>query len=142
MAIFSSRTLTYLRICFLSALSFYLLKDPIFLLEYPLAVLLARSMELPIVQMNAYDPVFGIFSFIIATLALHDLVPLFESNVTYFESIVPSRLLFFFGMAVYCCCGSSFYICNNLVFVYCFFEIFFNVLIFSSLREEKYERIK
>lgn len=45
-------------------------------------------------------------------------------------------------MATYACVGSNYFLCNNIVFVYCFFEIFINVLLFSALKDEKYQRLK
>lgn len=93
-------------------------------------------------ELNEYSPVFGIISVLFLVIAFSDLIPLMGSNVAYFESAVPFRLFLFFGLATYCYVGSSFYICNGLVFVYSFAEVWFNFLIYAALRDEKYVRDK
>ncbi|ODQ79349.1 hypothetical protein BABINDRAFT_161758 [Babjeviella inositovora NRRL Y-12698] len=105
-------------------------------------LLLSTSMQLPIVEIDDYNPIFGILALLFGVLAMSDLVPLFEANTMYFESITPSRLVVFFSLAAYSYLGDSLYFCNNIVFIYCFMEVWFNMLLFSSLKDEKYTRIK
>ncbi|CDK29349.1 unnamed protein product [Kuraishia capsulata CBS 1993] len=138
----SSQTLNYARICFLLSCAFFVLKDPTAVCRYSMLVLLAGSFKLPLVNLEPQDPRNGVISLFLLMLAVSDLVPLLESNVQYFESVVPTRVLILFTLAGFCYFSSSIYVANSLVFGYVFMEIWFSLMIFSSLRDEKFQRMK
>lgn len=143
MQFLSARTMLYLRVCFLSAITFYCLKDPSELINSGFVRLLGQAMQLPTIQIDDInDPIFGLVALAFGSLTLAEIVPLFSDNVEYFESIVPARLFVYFLLCSYSYGGQSDFICNNVVFVYSFFEIWFNFLIFSNLRDERYHRVK
>lgn len=142
MQFLTSSTLLYIRILFLLVLSFYCLKDPNMLLNSNFSLILGQAMRLPIVQMKSKNPLVGILSIAFASNALADLLPLLSKNIAYFETLVPIRLFIFFGLTSYAYLGNVDYVCNNIVFVYSFFEVWFNFLIYNNLRDEKYYRLK
>ncbi|GMM35424.1 Ilm1 protein [Saccharomycopsis crataegensis] len=65
-----------------------------------------------------------------------------ELYFTYFENLVPLRLLFFFALTGYSYISENPLVANNLVSTYGFIEIWFNFVIFNNLREEKVKRYK
>ena len=142
MQFLSANKLLYLRVVFLTLLSFLTMSNPHAIAMSGFALLLGEAMRLPIVQLSETDPLLGILSLFLGTLALTDLVPLLAHNVDYFETVVPVRLVVFFIMAGVSYFSENTSLGNNMVFVYCFFEIWFNVLIFSNLKDEKYYRLK
>lgn len=143
MQFLTSRTILYLRVCFLALITFYCIKDASMLLNSGFVVLLGQAMQLPTIQIeDMEDPIFGLVALAFGSLTLAEVVPLFSDNIEYFESIVPARLFVYFMLGGFSYVGSYDLVCNNVVFVYCFFEIWFNFLIFSNLRDERYKRVK
>ncbi|AOA64573.1 hypothetical protein PP7435_CHR4-0588 [Komagataella phaffii CBS 7435] len=137
MAFISAANFTYIRLGYLLTLSFLLLKDPVYLVHYPMIILLTRAMNLPELEMDELNPIFGLISVLILLYAVHDLIPLLEGNVVYFRSIVPVRVSLFLILIFYCYVGSSYYLCNGLIFSFLFMEIWFNFFLYSLLNEEK-----
>lgn len=143
MAIISSSKVLFVRIAFLFALSYYCLKDVEFILRNSTLVAFSHSMNLPQLVINKHSSQLGLFSLLFFFAGLHDLIPLLEKNHTYFLSIVPTRLTFFFivtGLSFYQ--EHNLYLHNNAVFAYGFIEIWTNFLIFTSLREERNTRFE
>ncbi|ODV67677.1 hypothetical protein HYPBUDRAFT_108344 [Hyphopichia burtonii NRRL Y-1933] len=142
MQFLSARSLLYIRVLLLLVISFLLITDPQSLTDANFTILLAQAMELPFAQVSDTNPLLGILSIVFGVQAISDLIPLLAENIEYFETITPTRLIFFFGLGAYTYLSSNSIIANSLVFVYAFFEIWFNFLIFNNLRDEKYYRLK
>ncbi|GMG41518.1 unnamed protein product [Ambrosiozyma monospora] len=142
MAFFSAKFLGYSRVSFLAFVSYKLLTEPGTVLEYSGVMVLASAMNLPLLMVNDNSPIYGSLAVLLFTLAFTDFLPLVDDNTQYLELAAPARLLFFFVLAIYTCMGSNIYICNSLVFVYCFFEIWTGILIYSTTREEKMKRLQ
>ncbi|SCV02082.1 LAMI_0G15742g1_1 [Lachancea mirantina] len=143
MALLSSVNIVYLRVAFLCFLSYACLKDVSMILDNASFLVLTHAMQLPALNLAATSAQLGLFAVIFGLMALHDLIPLLETNRMYFQSIVPTRLLFFFviaGMSYFL--ETNFYFHNNAVFIYAFVEVWMNFLIFSAIREEKNEDFK
>jgi len=95
-------------------------------------------MDLPQLTMSQYSAQLGLFGVLFGMLAFTDLIPLLEDNKTYFYSIVPIRLLAYFVIATLSYTWkSNLFLHNNVIFIYCFSEIWINFVIYNSLREEK-----
>lgn len=141
MQFFSSRSLLYFRVVFLLVLSFFTVKDCDAILRSGFLVLLGQAMQLPIIHLRQDDPALAILGIVFGILAVNDLIPLLANNIEYFETIIPVRLFVFFGIAAYSYLAESVF-SSNIVFVYSFFEIWFNFLIYNNLRDEKYYRLK
>lgn len=142
MQFLTASTLLYARVAFLLVIGFFFVTDAESVINSNFALLLGQAMELPMVQVSATNPLLGILSVALFTLAVSDLIPLLADNVDYFETIVPTRLAAFFALAAYTYLSDFELLANNVVFTYAFFEIWFNVLIYSNLRNEKYYRLK
>mmetsp|Transcript_4507 Transcript_4507/g.4985 ORF Transcript_4507/g.4985 Transcript_4507/m.4985 type:complete len:165 (-) Transcript_4507:54-548(-) len=142
MQFLSAKSLLYVRVLLLAVIAFFCIKDPSVLLESGFAVLLGQAMQLNIILLDTSNPLIGITAITFATLAISDLIPLLADNIEYFETIVPTRLFLYFGLAAYSYVTKSPIFSNNIIFVYSFFEIWFNFLIYNNLRDEKYYRIK
>lgn len=142
MQIFSATTLLYARVVLLLVIAFILATDPLGLVSANFMIMLGQAMELPIALVSKENPMLGITSMVFGSLALSDLIPLLADNLLYFESIVPVRLTLSFALGAYTYISDYEVIANNLVFVYAFFEIWFNFLVFNNLRDEKYYRLK
>lgn len=142
MQFLTAKSLLYCRVVFLSLITFLCVKDPVMITESNFAVLFGQAMQLPMVQLKTFNPLLGILAVVFGVLAVSDLIPLIANNIEYFESIVPTRLIIYFALAGFSYFTSSELFGNNLIFVYSFFEVWFNFLIFNNLRDEKYYRIK
>ncbi|EHN01608.1 Ilm1p [Saccharomyces cerevisiae x Saccharomyces kudriavzevii VIN7] len=100
-------------------------------------------MNLPELTLSRYNGQLGLFAILFVLNGIHDLIPLLENNVKYFQSIVPVRLLIFFILTgTSYLWESNFYIHNNSVFIYCFAEVWINFLLYNAVREEKNEEFK
>lgn len=142
MQFLTARTLLYARVLLLVAIGFFLVTDAGAVINSNFALLLGQAMELPMVQVSATNPLLGVLSVAVFAVAVADLIPLLADNVDYFETIVPTRLAAFFLLAGYTYFSDFELLANNVVFTYAFFEIWFNILIYSNLRSEKYYRLK
>lgn len=74
-------------------------------------------------------------------LGLSDLVALVSKNTQFIESIVPTRLSFYFMFLGYVYFVPGIFH-NDLVSTYCMAEIWMNLMLYNTLREEKQKRIK
>lgn len=146
MQFLTSKTILYARLVFLTAICYYLARDPAALISSHFLVLLGQAMELPmvlpVVESESDSVLYGTISILFGLQAISDLIPLLADNINYFETIVPTRLTVFFFLAAYSYVSTNVAFGNNVVFVYSFFEIWFNFLIFNNLRDEKYYRLK
>jgi uncharacterized membrane protein len=142
MALFSSRTLITIRLALFSYIAYNLIVSPDTVMEYSGVIVLSSSMGLPLLMVNEKSPIYGSIGVVMITLILSDLAPLMDGNVAYFESVVFLRLTFFLGLCAYCYLGSWVVLCNSVVFSYSFIEVWFGILTFSTLKEEKYSRAK
>ncbi|KAH3664399.1 hypothetical protein WICMUC_005784 [Wickerhamomyces mucosus] len=136
----SSTVAIYLRCCFLLAVVFYLFRDPKTVVDQPFMLVVYQALEIPHCEINReLDETFNLGLFFIFNLSFTDFVQLAVRNNVYFDSIVPVRLVLFFGLAFWI---YSYKTANDLIFLYCFIEIWFNFFIYNSLKQERYERIK
>lgn len=142
MAFFSSPVLLWARLACLSYMAFKMVTDPQPVLEYQGVLMLASSMNLPMLVYNAQSQVYGLIGVVLAGLILCDLGAMFDGNTRYFETAVFLRLCYFFSMCIYCYFGDYLPLCNSAVFAYSFFETWFGILTYSTLHEEKYRREK
>lgn len=142
MALFSSNVLLSGRILLFSYIAYYLIVSPKTVLEYSGVLVLSSSMNLPLLMVNEKSPIYATIGVLMISLILSDAAPLIEGNTAYFESAVFARLLFFFGLCAYCYLGDWVVLCNSVVFSYSFIEVWFGILTFSTLKEEKYAREK
>lgn len=142
MQFLTAKAVLYIRIIFLLFVAFYLLKDPLVVTNSNFAILLGDAMHLPVVQANKANPLFGTISVLFTFLALSDLIPVTAQNITYFETLVPARLMFAFVLGSFCLVSEYAAIANNLVFTFAFIEIWLNFLIYNNLKDEKYTRVK
>lgn len=116
--------------------------SPRTVIEYSGVLVLASSMNLPLLMVNDKSPIYGSIGLVMVSLILSDLGPLLEGNSAYFESTVFIRLSFFFVLCSYCYLGTWIVLCNSIVFAYSFLEVWFGILTFSTLKEERYNRAK
>ena len=143
MQFLSARTMLYIRVCFLATITYYAVRDPSVIFNSGFVFLLGQAMELPTIQIEDFnDPIFGLIALAFGSLTLSEVVPLFSDNIEYFESIVPARLFVYFVVGFISYGGYSETLNNNVIFVYAFFEVWFNFLIFTNLRDERYKRVK
>lgn len=142
MAIFSSRVLISARLLLLSYVAYQLIVSPRTVIEYSGVMVLSSSMNLPLLMVNEKSPIYGVIGVVLLSLVLSDIGPLFEGNNAYFESTVFIRLSIFFGLCAYCYLGTWVVLCNSIVFTYSFLEVWFGILTFSTLKEERYNRAK
>jgi hypothetical protein len=142
MALFSSRTLISARLLLFSYVAYQLIVSPRTVIEYSGVLVLASSMNLPLLMVNEKSPIYGVIGIVIITLILNDIGPLIEGNSAYFESTVFTRLTFFFVLCAYCYLGNWVVLCNSVIFAYSFLEVWFGILTFSTLKEERYARAK
>lgn len=142
MALFSSRTLLSARIIILAYVAYQLIVSPRSVIEYSGVLVLSSSMNLPLLMVNEKSPIYGVIGVVMFSLLLNDIGPLFDGNTAYFESTVFIRLSFFFALCIYCYLGTWVVLCNSLIFTYSFFEVWFGILTFSTLKEERYARAK
>lgn len=142
MALFSSRTLITARIVLFSFIAYHLLVSPRTIIEYSGVMVLASSMNLPMLMVNDKSPIYGSIGVVMISLIISDLGALLDNNVAYFETAIFIRLTFFLGLCVYCFLGTWVVLSNSIVFAYSFLEVWFGILTFSTLKEEKQNRIK
>ncbi|KAG0681269.1 hypothetical protein C6P40_003163 [Pichia californica] len=142
MALFSSRTLISARLVLLTFIAYELITSPRTVIEYSGVLVLASSMNLPLLMVNDKSPIYGSIGVVMISLILSDLGPLLDKNVKYFETAVFVRLTFFFGLCAYCYLGTWVVLCNSIVFFYSFLEVWFGILTFSTLKDERYNRAK
>lgn len=142
MALFSSRVLISARLFVLSYVAYQLMVSPRTVIEYSGVLVLSSSMNLPLLMVNEKSPIYGTIGVVMVSLVLNDLGPLLEGNYSYFETTVFTRLSFFFALCAYCYLGTWVVLCNSIVFTYSFFEVWFGILTFSVLKEERYARAK
>lgn len=143
MGLLSAVNVLYARIAFLLTITFFCFKNVNSILDNSYFEVLTHAMNLPALTMSQYSAQLGLFGIIFALMALMDLIPLLEDNKMYFYSIVPTRLLAFFLLtAASYLLENSLYLHNNVVFIYCFCEVWLNFIIYNSLRDEKQEDYK
>lgn len=142
MQFLTAKTLSYIRVACLVTISYLLVKDPEFLGNLGFVLLLGQAMEVPYAKLDKANPLVGAAAVVFASLALSDLIPLMADNIAYFETVVPTRLTMYFGIAAYSYLDNKSAVSNSLIFTYAFFEIWFNFLIYNNLRDEKYYRMK
>ncbi|CCE63128.1 hypothetical protein TPHA_0E00320 [Tetrapisispora phaffii CBS 4417] len=138
MALLSSTNVLYLRIAFLSTISFFCFKNVTSILENSYFLVLTQAMNLPALNLAPKSAQLGVVGLLFALLAIDDLIPLLERNTKHFSSIVPFRLMIFFIVtASSYLAETNYYVHNNAVFIYSFIEVWLNFLIFSAIREER-----
>ncbi|GME72661.1 unnamed protein product [[Candida] boidinii] len=142
MALVSFTTLAYLRIAFFTLVSYYLIFDPKTVFDYDGVIVLSSAMKLPLLLVNEDSPIYGTIGVVLFMSIVSDLVPLLEDNRQYYEAVLPTKLLIFFCLASYSYLGSYVYLCNSIVFCYTFVEIWFSILMFSSLKDESQSILK
>ncbi|KAK6457790.1 increased loss of mitochondrial DNA protein 1 [Scheffersomyces xylosifermentans] len=142
MQFLTATSLLYIRVVFLLTIAFFLVRDPEKVGGAGFVVLLGQAMQVPIGFIKAGDPLLGILAVVFSSLAIGDVIPLLANNIDYFETVVPTRLAFFFGLAAYAYLINDSVLSNALIITYSFLEIWFNFLIFNNLRDEKYYRMK
>lgn len=142
MQFLSAKILLYIRVLALVVVSFFLIKDPDALSMAGFIVLLGQAMQVPLIRLTPTNPLLGMTSVVFVTLALSDLIPLLAENWSYFENLVPIRLLGYFCLAAYIYFVPTSIVSNSLVITYVLFEIWGNFLIYNNLRDEKYYRMK
>ncbi|CAH6719949.1 protein Ilm1p [[Candida] jaroonii] len=118
-----------------------MLTDAKSLIHSNFILLLGQAMNLPSIPIED-KPINGIISLLLFLQGVHDLIPNLADNIHYFETIVPTRLFFYFCLGAYCYLFEDEYFSNNVIFVYSFLEIWVNFLIYNNLRDEKFHRLK
>lgn len=131
----------YIRIIYLTVISYYLLQWPEALGTFGVVVLLGQAMKVPLVFLDSGNPLTSVLAFFFGMLALTDLVPILLENISYFDTIIPIRTTVYFLLAGYMCVVSS-PLANSLMFTYVFFEVWINFITYNNLRDEKYYRFK
>lgn len=143
MAAISSVNGLFVRVVFLFGLSFFCFKDVNLILENSYMMVFTQAMNLPALAMSQYSAQLGLFGVLFLLTSISDLIPLLEKNKSYFNSAVPFRLFVFFALTA---CSylweSNLYLHNNVVFTYCFIEVWVNFVILGALREERNEDFK
>lgn len=142
MQFLTASTLLYARVAVFVWFAFLLVKSPLTLTESNIVMLLGQAMHLPTVQISESNPLLGISAIFLAMISIADVVPLLAENIAYFETVVPTRLMFTFVLGSFCLASDFGLVANNLVFSYAFLEIWFNFLIYNNLKSEKYYRAK
>ncbi|CAI4044011.1 hypothetical protein SKDZ_10G3140 [Saccharomyces kudriavzevii ZP591] len=135
--------IAFFRVAFLFTIAFFCVKNVNSILQNTYFLVLTQAMNLPELTLSRYNGQLGLFAILFVLNGIHDLIPLLENNVKYFQSIVPVRLLIFFILTgTSYLWESNFYIHNNSVFIYCFAEVWINFLLYNAVREEKNEEFK
>ncbi|CAB4255613.1 similar to Saccharomyces cerevisiae YJR118C ILM1 Protein of unknown function [Maudiozyma barnettii] len=138
MTVLTSVNVLYFRVAYLCSLGFFCFKNVNSILDNSYFLVFTQAMDLPQLTMSQYSAQLGLFGVLFGMLAFTDLIPLLEDNKTYFYSIVPIRLLAYFVIATLSYTWkSNLFLHNNVIFIYCFSEIWINFVIYNSLREEK-----
>lgn len=142
MQFLTAKTLIYARIAILTTVSYVFVKDPTIITSSGFVMLLGQAMEVQFAKVDPSNPLLGFVALILFALALCDLVPIMAENLDHFDSLVPSRLAFYFCLCAYTYFAKLSIVSNSLVFTYSFLEIWLNFLIYNNLRDEKYYRMK
>jgi membrane-bound acyltransferase YfiQ involved in biofilm formation len=142
MQFLTAKTLIYARITILTAVSYFFVKDPTFITSSGFVMLLGQAMQVQFAKVDPTNPLLGFVGVILFTFALCDLIPILAENLDYFDSLVPTRLAFYFALCAYTYFAKQSIVSNSLVFTYSFLEIWLNFLIYNNLRDEKYYRMK
>lgn len=145
MALFSSRFLLTTRALLYTYSSYLLVFAPKSIVEYSGLLLLSQSMNLPLLMVNEKSPIYGSIGVALISLVISDIGPLIEENHSYFEISVLLRLIFSLSLCVFCYLAnpkSYPMLCNSLVFTFAFAEVWFGILTYSTLREEKINRAR
>lgn len=143
MAAISSFNALFFRIAFLSGLGFFCFKDVNSILQNSYMEVFTQAMNLPALNISTYSAQLGLFGLLFMFAAISDLIPLLEGNSKYFNSVVPFRLFVFFILtALAYQWESNLYLHNNVVFTYCFIEVWVNFVALGALREERNEQFK
>lgn len=145
MALFSSRFLLITRALLYTYTSYMLVFAPKTVIEYSGLLLLAQSMDLPLLMVNEKSPIYGAIGVVLFALVLSDVGPLIEANHAYFEITVLLRLVFSFAMCIFCYMVDSkayVMVSNSVVFSFVFMEVWFGILTYSTLKEEKLNRAR
>lgn len=119
--------------------------SPKSVIEYSGLLLLAQSMDLPLLMVNEKSPIYGSIGVVLLFLVISDLGPLMESNYEYFDITVLLRLIFSFSLCIFCYFAdskSNVMLCNSVVFTFAFSEVWFGILTYSTLKEEKINRAR
>ena len=139
----NSTNIAFFRVAFLFTIAFFCLKNVNSILQNTYFIVLTQAMNLPQLTLSRYSGQLGLFALLFTLNGVHDLIPLLENNVKYFQSVVPVRLLIFFILtSISYLWESNFYVHNNSVFIYCFAEVWINFLLYNAIREEKNEEFK
>lgn len=143
MAAISSFNGLFFRVAMLFALAFFCFKDVNSILQNSYMAVFTQAMNLPALSMSQYSAQLGLFGILFLFAAVSDLIPLLERNQKYFNSVVPFRLFMFFTLAgLAYLWESNLYLHNNVVFTYCFIEVWVNFIVLGALREERNEQFK
>lgn len=145
MALFSSKTLLWARTGLFAWVSYLLLVNPRAVLDYSGLVLLASAMDMPLLLVNDKSPIYGSIGVLLFFLVLSDLAALVDSNVAYLETAVLFRLALSFALCLFCYLADHrqyVYVCNSVVFAFAFAEVWFGILTYSVLKEEKLQRAR
>ncbi|KAI5955791.1 hypothetical protein KGF54_001293 [Candida jiufengensis] len=142
MQFLTGKSLLYIRILVLLIIAYYLVKDPDALSSAGFVILLGQAMQVPILKLNPNNQLIGLLSIFIVTTSLTDLIPLIAENWSFFETLVPTRLTFYFIITAYIYFVPFSIISNSLIITYTMFEIWINFLIYNNLRDEKFYRMK
>lgn len=142
MQFLSAKTLLYIRCVGQLWLAFLALTSPLTITMSSFPLLLGQAMRVPTVDASENNPMFGVVAVLFTLQAVSDLIPILAENVQYFDTVVPARLMFAFLLGLFCITSEYGLVANNLVFTYSFFEIWFNFLIYTNLRDDKYQRAK
>lgn len=143
MSIISFTTASYLRSCLYLYIAFQFWKDSSVITEQPLLILFGKAMQLEHGVVNQFNKnIIGLFSILFGSIGLIDLIQLFHNNEIFFESIIPTRLVFAFTICIISYLSKNSIINNDLIFSFSFIEIFLNFFIYNILKQEKYEKKK
>ncbi|KAA8909705.1 hypothetical protein TRICI_004414 [Trichomonascus ciferrii] len=83
----SSKTLILARSAVLLSLGFFLIKDPALVTTNRYVLVMAQAMEMPLVILQAENPLIGLSAILLSLLALADIPPLFSHNYIEFLDI-------------------------------------------------------
>ncbi|KAI5966250.1 uncharacterized protein KGF55_000559 [Candida pseudojiufengensis] len=142
MQFLTGKSLLYVRVIMLLVIPYYLIKYPETISSAGFVVLLGQAMQVPILKLNPTNPLIGFLSIFMITTSITDLIPLIAENWPFFETVVPTRLFFYFLATAYIYFVPTSIISNSLIITYTMFEIWINFLIYNNLRDEKFYRMK
>ncbi|GMM31631.1 Ilm1 protein [Martiniozyma asiatica (nom. inval.)] len=140
MALFSSRFLLSTRLLCLLYTCYQLIFSPKTVIEYSGVFVLASSMQLPLLMVNEKSPIYGSIGVVLLFSIVSEIGPLLENNHEYFEISVLLRLCAALALSAYSYLGSNVALCNSVVFFYAFAEVWFGILTYTTLKDEKVNR--